>query len=602
MKIVPTISLLVLWTIVGTAAQVQQGDSASKSPGKAVREEPADITDKPVRMNVRLNQVGYLPRGAKYFVAEETTVTLLGTFSVINVDRQKNPCVFSGKLSRFVGDFGIYHVGDFSEVTAPGRYIIRVNFRRRKSCDDCFFSHIFRIAPDVYADALAKGINYFAVQRCGPSKTGYNTPCHLDDGRTKDGKPVDLVGGWHCASDLLKWPNFELAGMYALLSVAKLSDDKQLRARIYEEVQWGNLYCLKLQSPEGHFLSYGIGGDPVNQGNHWTDNKRGTVDDRPAVLNRGSLHLQHRFIAAEALLASLYGEGDRVYADKCLDAAKRCFGTLGEATDYLGLGTGISAGLRLYEATGSDKYKTYAVKMADGFLKLQQTEYAGDQKTVRGYFFRSNKREEGVCVSTTQPQAFISLCELAEVLPDHQEAPRWREGIKLHCRQYLGEISSRNAFGIVPCVAEPRKCKTRVAGKLGYRYFMCPEKYPSWVGNSANVAGAGVALLKAARILKQPELATLAQRQLDWIMGTNPFGLSFVVGVGHANPPEYVFTGFQPRPPFIPGAVMLGIGGDEADRPILQPGTYHTGEFSISRVYAFIWLLAEIQRSFPPDS
>ena len=220
--------------------------------------------------------------------------------------------------------------------------------------------------------------------------------------------------------------------MYGLLNVAELSDDQDLRSCIHEEVQWGNKYCLKMQS-SGRY----IGSDTDGRTLRWTDNQRGTADDRPAYPGlAGRISVQHQFIAAEALLASVFGDRDRAYARECLDAAKRSFVKVkdGKPADYVGLGTGISAGLRLYEA----------------------------------------------------------------------------------------------------------------------------------------------------------------------ILGTNPFGVSLVVHVGRVNPPEYVFRGFKPRVPFIPGAVMLGIGGDEADRPILKPGSFHTGEFSISRVYAFIWLLAEIQRSAQP--
>ncbi len=599
MRISLTACFFVLWSVFAAGIQAQQTAPAPKT-------KTAPETGKPSAAGasgrILVNQVGYLPHGPKHFLVEDKAPAIAETFSVVDINRQDEPSVLSGKLTRSKGDFGTYFVGRFSALTAPGKYAIRLSSPVSQktvsqktlpanSPQEVFTSYAFRIAPDVYADAMAKGVNYFAVQRCGPSTTGYNAPCHLDDGRTKDGKSVDLVGGWHCAGGLCKWPGFELAGMSALLNVAKLSADQELRSRIYEEVQWGNLYCLKMIS-SGRY----IGSDTDGLTNRGTDNKSGTADDRPARPGAKGISNRHQFIAAEALLVSVYGDRDRAYADKCLDAARQCFAKVKQekAGAYMDLGTGISAGLRLFEATKDEQYKSYAVRMADGFLKLQQTEYAGNQNKVRGYFFRSDKRREGIGVRTVHPLPLIALCDLAEAFPKHPQAGRWREAIKLHCQQYLGEIASRNAFGIVPYVAQPSGCKTRKAGDLGYRYFMCPAKHRYWVGNNANLAGAGIALLKAARILNQPELAVLAQRQLDWILGANPFGVSTVIHVGPGNPPEYVYTGFKPRVPFIPGAVMLGIGGDETDRPILKPGSFHTGEFSISRVYAFIWLLAEI--------
>jgi len=548
------------------------------------------------RVSVFTNQVGYLPNSAKWCVVEDSSNSLTGDFFVRDIDRKVGPNVFTGKLRRMEGDFGTHWVGDFSKLTTPGSYVVAVHLKTRHGA----VSYTFRIAGDVYDDALSKGVGCFAVQRCGPSKTGYNAPCHLDDGRTKDGKSVDLVGGWHDASDLLKWASATMSGMYGLLNVARLSKDENLRSRIFEEVKWGNLYFLKLQSPDGYIYHYGIGGDAVEKGNHWTDNIRGTKDDRPAVLDVGAPALQHEFIASQALLASVYGSRDRAYADRCLDAAKRCFDWVRnkKAPTYFDLGSGIYAGVHMYEATGDEEYRDYALQMAGRFLKLQETDYVGQQQKVRGFFYINDIRRYGASGGVLQPLAFIAICELAEAFPEHSDAPRWRQAIELHCNDYLGAIGSRNAFGIVPNVIQPQDKVVpgaRRVGELRYRYFMCPRRGRWWVGNNANVAGAGVALVKAARILKRPEFAALAQRQLDWIFGANPFGVSTMVGVGHVNPPEYIFTGFQPRTPRIPGAVMCGIAGDEEDRPDLLPGSYHTCEYWTPMLAHTIWLMAELQ-------
>ncbi len=105
--------------------------------------------------------------------------------------------------------------------------------------------------------------------------------------RADNGQFLDVVGGWHDASDLLKWSSATLTGMAGLLGMATETRDPQKLARLYEELSWGNRYFLKLQDPQGYFYSHGIGGDPVEQGNHFTDNLRGTLDDR------GHVHQRH---------------------------------------------------------------------------------------------------------------------------------------------------------------------------------------------------------------------------------------------------------------------------------------------------------------------
>jgi len=556
--------------------------------------------DSPVRQQVFLNQVGYLPNAAKFLVVEDTSGALTGEFHVTDSSRPTDRNVFTGKLNRVAGDFGAYHVGDFSAHTAPGKYAITIPLNRPDGRNDHFLSYTFQIAADVYADALAKGMNCFAVQRCGPSTTGYNAPCHLDDGRTKDGQSVDLVGGWHDASDLLKWASATIWGMYGLLHLARLSNDDGLRSRILEEVKWGNLYFLKLQSPEGFIRTHGIGGDPVTEGNHWTDNVRGTADDRPAVLNEGPVALQHQYIGAWALLAWVYGKQDQPYAERCLEAAKRCFNWVKDKKplQYRDFGSGIYAGLQMYRATGDEQYKAYALRMADDFLKLQETSHVGGQQRVRGFFYADGSRKHGIETVINDLLPFEALCELAEAFPNDPDAARWRAAIQMHCEEYLAAIAGRNAFGLTPYVIQPQPDLVpgaRQIGELRYRYFMCPRKGRWWVGNNASAAAAGVALVKAARVLKKPELAALAQRQMDWVLGANPFGVSFMVQVGHVNPPEYVYTGFQPRTPWIPGAVMCGICGDEDDRPDLAPGSYHSCEFWTPMLAHLIWGLAELQ-------
>ncbi len=565
----------------------------------AAAAEAANPVDRPVRRNIFVNQVGYLPGGAKYCVVEDSAGTLVKEFSVWEVDTISSKSrSFSGKLRPVAGDFGTYYVGDFSELKKPGKYCVWVRCQcpRWHHKTPMFGSHTFRIAEDVYSDPISKGIGHYTAQRCGDSKTGYNAPCHLDDGRTSDGKHVDLAGGWHCSSDVNKWMSIELLGMQGLLNVARLSEHEQLRSRIHEEVKWGNLYLLKMQSPDGYIYSHGIGGDNRSRPTwalYFTDNKIGTKDDRLATLGVGSMYTQHVWIAAEAMLATLLKKQDPAYARKCLEAARRCFSWTKErkSQGYLHVGSGISAGVLMHRATGDEQYKAYAVKMADEFIKLQAKQYVGSQQEVRGHF-------GGVELMRSQTVPLIALCELAEAFSDSddKQASAWKQAIELHCSSCLAVFASRNAFGIAPYVVGSGGAEDRKIGQLKYRNFPDPAKHQAGgEGTSNRLPRIGVALVKAGRILKQPGLVALGQRQLDWVLGSNPFGECHVIRIGHVNPPEYIYVGFQPRVPFLTGATMHGIGGDLADRPDARLGYHSKGEFCISRTAGVIWLMAELQ-------
>jgi len=116
-----------------------------------------------------------------------------------------------------------------------------------------------------------------------------------------------------------------------------------------------------------------------------------------------------------------------------------------------------------------------------------------------------------------------------------------------------------------------------------------------WVGINANLASAGVGLVKAAKNLQDFRLLGLAQRQLDWILGVNPHNASTVEGIGHNHPQQFVNGNeFRPATPRLPGAVMNGIGGTVEDQPDLYDGSYHTAEYWTPMVAYTVWLMAEL--------
>ena len=103
-----------------------------------------------------------------------------------------------------------------------------------------------------------------------------------------------------------------------------------------------------------------------------------------------------------------------------------------------------------------------------------------------------------------------------------------------------------------------------------------------------------------------PELKSIAQRQLDWIIGVNPFNSSTVDGVGHNQPVHFINGGeilspndnvaeFRPATPVLPGGVMNGLGGDKDDMPFLiKESNYMQSEYWMPMVAYTLWLMAEL--------
>ncbi len=79
-----------------------------------------------------------------------------------------------------------------------------------------------------------------------------------------------------------------------------------------------------MQEPSGLILN-NCGGDVFKHGdnNRWTDNQRGTADDRLIQTKPAPAIGQFNFITAQALTAQLVQPTDPAYAKTCLEAAKR---------------------------------------------------------------------------------------------------------------------------------------------------------------------------------------------------------------------------------------------------------------------------------------
>ncbi len=541
--------------------------------------------EKNLDMSVMINQAGYLPDAPKYCVVKESSVR---DFEVLNV--VSGETVFKGTLTPAGNDLGNYMTGVFTSVKQPGTYFIRSGKGR---------SFPFRISRQVYDEPEQLILSYFSKQRCGNSTTGYLSPCHLDDGvRLDNKKHQDVSGGWHDASDVRKWVDATIFAMVGMLRMTETIGDRY-NDRVTEELLWGNRYFLNMQEPEGYVMSH-VGGDVFKHAdsNRWTDTEIGTDDDRIIQTKPAENVTQYMFVAVEAEM-SRFMKKDPAYSRKCLDASVNCFDwcvkTVKEytATAY---GSAVIAGIELYKATGDTKYRDFVFAMADKMLLLQVTNQA---EPLSG-FFKASEKGDGFCQEIyVGDLTLIGLCKLIETFPQHTGNEKYVEAVKRYCYQYVRFISDKNAFALVPYGVYPdRQGGDRKIGKYWYRYYMNPDQ-EWWVGINSNIAGKAIGLSAASRILNDPALAVIAQRQLDWILGANPFGVSTMMGVGYSHPDiiplAFVNKGeFRPATPHIPGAVLNGIGGDRNDMPDLFPGSWQTCEYWTPMICYTLWLMAEL--------
>jgi len=571
-----------------------------------------------LNVDLLINQAGYLPNAAKCCI---TKGDVARKFDVINI--VTGEAVFSGMLKPSHGDFGAYLVGDFSSVTTAGRYYLKSDTSR---------SYPFSISGSTYQPAMDLIVQYFSLQRCGASTTGYLAPCHTDDGiRMDNGKHQDVSGGWHDASDLRKWMAWTIYGIIGLGKTLELKPDRNRNA-IIEELLWGNQYFLKMQEPAGYVMNY-VGGDVKkhSDSNRWTDNKIGedggelklvkpnagismhdmllfgSNDDRVIRTDPAEMTCQYHFIVAEAIMSRIMKSVEREYADKCLNAAIRCYkwcdkkparkdlGVMSVSTDAAEdpgvISASMHAAIELYKTTHGQEYKKDAIERASVLRKLQRNSGEG---SVSGFFLTSASGSEPYKCFWDWCEELIVLCDMVRMFPEDNDVPAWKEMIAEYTRNYLLFIARKNSFGIVPYGLFTGKDPggNRKCGEYWYRYFVPLEHF--WSGINGNLASSGIGLRKASRILNDPELKVYAQKQLDWIIGVNPFNSSTIVGVGYNQPKHFPGSSFSPQTPVLPGAVLNGIGGDHDDQPAIGNGDWQISEYWTPMAAHTLWLMAEL--------
>ena len=133
-----------------------------------------------------------------------------------------------------------------------------------------------------------------------------------------------------------------------------------------------------------------------------------------------------------------------------------------------------------------------------------------------------------------------------------------------------------------------------LAGDLTYRYFMPVRKQFWWLGMTSHLECYALLLAEAAQAFGRAQYRDLAYRQLEWVMGANPFGACLMTGEGMRNPyPHSRFVGL------IPGGIMNGIAGNSKDAPILDTHNgfdWRTTEYWSPHNAYYLWAVSTLAR------
>jgi hypothetical protein len=539
--------------------------SAQTPPKQQFVEERVERITAPPKPAFAINHLGFLPRSKKTVVFR-LSGEAPAEFTFRDIGSSPKPPELKRALTRVNSDLGDCLVGDFSDVERPGMYQVTAGTE---------MSVPFFIGEDVWRRTLVKAVGYIHAQRCGAEVPNVHPVCHLDDARRRDtGEHIDTTGGWHDAGDLRKWVSATVLNGIALIELVRNLGDQWDAAGsgakvLLEEARWGNIYFLKMQDKDGYVwndVAGGVNGD--NSDNHWTDNRAGTPDDR-YIETAKSGGVQALFTLFEGMMANAFGVSDPAYSGRCLQAALGCWNAANRFGGTGDLAWWALAAIELHRATGKAEFRDYAINFGSQIVSLQNAEFSWGQKLVRGWFRASGNSPEPYNDVLHSALPAIALLKLAAAYPSIAAARDWRDAVKLHLDEYALPMAARSPYRIVPFGifrgAPSAELYRPLAGGLTYRYFMPVRRTDWWVGATSHLESYALAGLLAAKQFGNREYRDLALRQLEWVMGANPFGACLMTGEGMRTPyPHSRFVGL------IIGGILNGIAGNTRDEPILD--------------------------------
>jgi len=479
---------------------------------------------------IRINQLGYRPDAPKVGVACALEPRVIATFRVVD---ERNRTVFGPRAVDAAGPFGpcaaTYRL-DFSALRRPGVYSIMAGGA---------ISLPVRISDDVYRGAADSLLAYLREQRSGYNPVFRDSVHQRSDGvlvdhPTRSGEFIPVSGGWADASDYLQYGATTAHATTMLLLAHRdhpepFSDRFQANGLpgangipdVLDEARWGLAWLLKMY-PEDDLLLNQLGDDrdhtfwdlPVNDSADYgwgrggrrpvypcTGNPQGLFENKNR--STGLASTAGKYAAAFALGAAAFTGRDSAFARRLAGRARAVY-ALGAAhpgvcqtaparspyfyeeddwADDMELGA-----VELYALTGERTYFDAALQYA----ALAPVSPWMGQDTARHYQWYPWHNNGHYEVWRAGPDSARRLV-----------AGYYRRGLEAVARR------ARNGF------------------RIGIPFIWCSNNLLASFATQATFY---------RRMTGDSTFVEYETAALDWLFGTNPWGVSMVIGLGDAYP------------------------------------------------------------------
>ena len=437
---------------------------------------------------IRTNQVGFLPYESKTAILFSEEQIDDEIYSIYNYYTEE--IIYAGKLNSSIGSYGKYsncYTIDFSSLNTNGKYYIEFQAEQ---------SYPFSISPYLYTDIVDSLSAFFKIQRCGFNMPMLHDFCHYYDATNiiyNDldlGMRKDLTGGWHDAGDYTKFLNTIAYATYTMLFSYEFDETKfnyDLNNNnfpdILEEAKIGIDWLIKANYNNTLLVTQIQNLRDQNQGWRLPENDNLT-NDRPGYLGIGK-NLIGIYSATTALahrIYSKYPEHEEL-ANQCLTLAENFFSLRNEVQDLSNSETG-----HYQDSKFSGKLALGAIEL---YISTNNLNYLNEAKIY------AKDAGSDFWWSWGDINSY-SHYRIAKIDSDYAD-------YILSNLLYFKKLSDDNIFSVA--VSD------------------------TWGTNSANLGVALQAILWQD-LTGDSTFADLAISQRDYILGKNPWGISFIYNIG----------------------------------------------------------------------
>ena len=393
-----------------------------------------------------------------------------------------------------------------------------------------------------------------------------------------------INGGWHDAGDLSQGIWRSSMAMFAMMRnldvLQDCQDAAEVTARMRSEVAWGLEYLLKTRFGDGYHIHW-------SRMRMYTDNQIGTVDD--VVVPAENIAWENFLAAAvECKAAGLFEKSNPELAARACaaaiddwQAAVNSRATWNEAA-VEEAAWGVTSSLLLARMTGDEKYRNQAILLGSLLVRCQEQTFVHGIP-ITGYFYSNTTARKVIHNKHTafEEAPMIALAMLCDELPEHENWMDWYGSAVLYSEFFLKRGSQIAApYNLLPNSVwtraevmddedEKRQATSLQQFNEGTRLNdeSVLRTFPIWSDaifhGSTNVQLSGAwALAEAAKLRHDAAGMKLVGKQLEWVLGANPFGQSLMYGVGYDFAPQYAYCLKD-----IVGSLPVGMDCRSGDRP-----------------------------------